>query len=354
MGPTPPGSESEEIPAPHLEWRPATPSPPARVGLLGCGSIAETHLRAYQDAGVQVVALCSREPNKARKYAERFCPQAEIAADPAALFARKDLDVVDLTPHAAVRLPLIEQALAAGQHVLSQKPLATNLASAQQLVACAERHGRLLAVNQNGRWAPHFAWMRQAVLSGHVGKVTAIRQEVRWDHNWIAGLAFDQDPHVVLEDFGIHWFDFVASLLPGLTPSGIRASESPSPGQAARPPLCAEAQLDFEGVQVSLVFDGNTREGQEERTLIIGSEGRLESSGSPLDGQRVTLTTAAGRARAPLSGCWFPDAFAHSLHELVQAVREPSADVRPLHDARENLRSLEWCFAAVAAAEEQR
>ncbi|MFT7677310.1 MAG: putative dehydrogenase [Planctomycetota bacterium] len=341
----------QEIPAPDLVWRPPTPDPPARVGLLGCGSIAETHLRSYQDAGVQVVALCSRDQNKARHYAERFCPQAEIAADPEQLFARSDLDAVDLTPHAAVRLPLIEQALAAGQHVLSQKPLATDLASARLLVACAERHGRLLAVNQNGRWAPHFAWMRQAVLAGHVGQVTAIRQEVRWDHNWIFGLAFDQDPHVVLEDFGIHWFDFVASLLPGRTPKRIRASEAHSPGQTARPPLSATAQLDFEGVQVSLVFEGNTREKQTESTLIIGTKGRLESRGAPLDGQELILTTAAGRARAPLSGRWFPDAFAHSLHELVRAVRDPSASARPLHDARENLRSLEWCFAAVEAAE---
>ena len=80
------------------------------------------------------------------------------------------------------------------------------------------------------------------------------------------------------------------------------------------------------------------------------AEGRLESSGPPLDGQSVTLTTAAGRARAPLTGCWFPDAFAHSLHELVRAVRAPQGQVCPLHDARENLRSLEWCFGAVAAA----
>ena len=66
------------------------------------------------------------------------------------------IEVVDVATRPAERVAIIEQAVAAGCHVLSQKPFATDLATARRLVALAEDQGVKLAVNQNGRWAPHW------------------------------------------------------------------------------------------------------------------------------------------------------------------------------------------------------
>ena len=70
-----------------------------------------------------------------------------------------------------------------------------------------------LAVNQNGRWAPHLAYLREAVAAGLVGDVIGAHVAIRWNHGWIAGTAFEAVDDLVLWDFGIHWFDFLASVL---------------------------------------------------------------------------------------------------------------------------------------------
>ena len=58
-----------------------------------------------------------------------------------------------------------QAAIDAGKHILSQKPFVVDLDVGEELVAQAEARGVKLAVNQNGRWAPHFSYMRQAVAA---------------------------------------------------------------------------------------------------------------------------------------------------------------------------------------------
>src|SRR6202021_1249424 len=73
---------------------------------------------------------------------------------------------VGITTPPDVRVALMRRALTAGKHVLSQKPFVEDLETGRELVAEADRYGVKLAVNQNGRWAPHLAWMREAVAAG--------------------------------------------------------------------------------------------------------------------------------------------------------------------------------------------
>ena len=125
------------------------------------------------------------------------------------------IDVVDITPYPEVRGPMIEAALQAGKHVLSQKPFVLDLDEGARLADLADAQGVKLAVNQNGRWSPHMAWMRAAVQAGLVGEVLSCHTSAHWDHTWVAGTEFDRIEDLVLYDFGIHWFDFVASIMPG-------------------------------------------------------------------------------------------------------------------------------------------
>ncbi len=64
-----------------------------------------------------------------------------------------DIEVVDITPHPVERVPILLAAIEPGKHVLSQKPFVLDLGEGEEL---AEQKGVRLAVNQNGRWAPHF------------------------------------------------------------------------------------------------------------------------------------------------------------------------------------------------------
>lgn len=337
-----------EVAAPDLPYQPRDPEAyRPRIGLVGCGGISEMHLRAYKNAGYEVVALCSRDRERVEKRRGEFYPQADTYLDYRELLARDDVDVVDLTPHPEERVPIIEAAIDAGKHILSQKPFVVDLDVGERLVERAQVRGVKLAVNQNGRWAPHFSYMRQAVAAGLVGQVQSVQFAVHWDHNWIAGSAFDEVEDLVLYDFGVHWFDMAVALLGDEKPRKVHASARRSSGQEAKPPLLAQAAIECESAQATILLNGNTRLGQEDRTYLVGSEGAIGASGVDLTAQEVVLYTAEGVARPRLEGTWFEQGFHGTMAELLCAVEE---DREPLNGARANLESLALCFAAVASA----
>ena len=185
--------------APELDYLPSDPKdyrPP--IALVGCGGITEHHLQAYQQAGYDVVALCDVDATKAQERQRQFYPHAKIYEDYRDVLARDDIEVVDIATHPPQRVELIEAALRAGKHVLSQKPFVTDLDVGERLIELADRHQVILAVNQNGRWAPYFSYMRQAARAGLIGDVQAAHFNVDWDHNWVAGTEFEKIKHLIL------------------------------------------------------------------------------------------------------------------------------------------------------------
>ncbi len=341
------GSE-KEIAAPELPYQPRDPENyrPA-IGLIGCGGISEMHLRAYQQAGYSVVALCSRQRKNVEQRRAEFFPAADTYLDYRDLLARGDIEVVDITTHPEERVPIIEAAIAAGKHVLSQKPFVVDLDVGQHLVDLAQARGVQLAVNQNGRWAPHFSYIRHALQAGLIGDLCSAQFCVHWDHNWIADTVFNDMEHLVLYDFGVHWFDMAAVLLGQRRVLSLHASSAHSPGQRAKPPLLAQASIQCDGAQIGIFFNGDTRHGQRDRTYVAGTRGSIESSGVDLTEQNIALHTAEGVARPHLEGTWFRQGFHGAMAELLCAIAE---EREPTHSARANLHSLALCFASVASA----
>jgi len=333
-----------EATAPDLPYRPPMPRDRgAAIALVGAGGISGAHLEAYARYGLNVVAICSRDLGRAQARRAAYFPQARITDDFASLLGDPAVSVLDLTAHAGARLDLMRRALNAGKHVLSQKPFVENLDDGRELVELAARRKVKLAVNQNGRWAPHLAYIREAVRAGLVGEVTGVHVEIRWDHSWIAGTPFEAIDDLILWDFGIHWFDFLQSVI-GDRPRSVYATAARAAGQTARPPLLAQALVAFDGGQASLVFDGATRFGARDSTTVIGAKGVACSQGPDLGHQAVELHTEAGIARPKLGGAWFNDGFAGAMGELLSAIED---DREPLNSARINLGSLRLCQAAL-------
>ncbi len=139
--------------------------------------------------------------------------------------------MVDIALHPEPRAAVIEAALNAGKHVLSQKPLATDLKIGERLVALAAKRGRKFAVNQNGRWAPYASYAARAIEAGLIGEVQTVSMNLNWDHTWIRGTPFERLRHVVLYDFGIHWFDFACLFFSGRKPLKVFAANAKAPDQ---------------------------------------------------------------------------------------------------------------------------
>ncbi|MCX6976670.1 MAG: Gfo/Idh/MocA family oxidoreductase [Verrucomicrobia bacterium] len=208
------------IPAPQLPYRPSTPKNcHLGIGLIGAGAITESHLQAYKNAGYQVLAIASRSPERATARRDQFFPKAKVYTDYRHLLDDPAIHIADIATATAFRAPIITDALHAGKDVLSQKPLALSLQEATRLVQLAKSLGRRLAVNQNGLWSPHQAYIRAAINAQIIGEVSSVDFSVHWDHHWICGTPFESLPHLILADFAIHWFDFATHFFGDTPPS---------------------------------------------------------------------------------------------------------------------------------------
>lgn len=332
-----------------LDYRPSRPANPHRaIGMIGCGGIARVAARAYQAAGFNVVGVCDLNRDAAQRMRDEFFPDAAVFDDHHALLAVPRLEVVDIATHTAVRPPLVRDALLAGKHVQSQKPFVEDLAVGDELVALADERGVRLAVNQNGRWSPHFGYLLAASRAGLLGEVFAADFAVTWDHDRpMVGTPFALMDDVILLDFGIHWFDVVSTLFEGRQARSVYGLATRTTSQETGVPTLASAVIDFGDAQATLLFRASTRVGEEGRYRVDGSRASLRSAGPSLGGPDLVVSTEEGDLAVQLEGAWMPDGLAGTMGELLTALDE---DREPTTSARVVLQGLRLCFAAVQSA----
>ncbi|MEW2353455.1 Gfo/Idh/MocA family oxidoreductase [Spirillospora sp. NPDC029432] len=144
--------------------------PVVRMGVLGCASIALRRvLPAMKEAeGVELRAVASRDPAKARKVAQRFgCATADGYDD---LLERPDIDAVYLPLPTGLHAHWAGRALAAGKHVLSEKPLTCDHATALDLVDQARKAGLWLMENYMFLHHHQHGVVRRLVRDGRIGE----------------------------------------------------------------------------------------------------------------------------------------------------------------------------------------
>lgn len=195
------------------------------IGIVGCGGIVRSgHLPGYLRYHQRVVGVYDVRPEATDGVREQYGVET-VFRDLDELLSHPEIEIVDVATHPDVRPSLVRKALAAGKHVLAQKPFASDLRTARELADEAERAGLKLAVNQNGRWSP--AWRAASLLiaEGAVGDVAAVSHLYHHNYGFTLGTAFDEIEHFVLYDYSIHWFDITRCWLDGKTVTGVRAHE---------------------------------------------------------------------------------------------------------------------------------
>ncbi|MHB1317213.1 MAG: Gfo/Idh/MocA family protein [Anaerolineae bacterium] len=143
-----------------------------RVGVIGTGGIATTqHIPGYQAVeGVEVVALCDVVPGRAAEIAKGV-PGAHPYEDFHRMLDREKLDAVSVTtPNFAHRDATIA-ALEAGAHVLCEKPIAMNVTEGREMVAAADKAGKLLQIGVHMRFEAEAMALRRFVEAGEMGEI---------------------------------------------------------------------------------------------------------------------------------------------------------------------------------------
>lgn len=185
--------------------------------LVGCGAMSRTWLEAAARIDeLEIVGLADLDLARAHAVAEQHhLPDAIRTCDLDALLATTRPDMVfDLVVPRA-RHEVVCAALAAGCHVLSEKPMAETLEQARDLIARAQRAGRLHVVVQNRRYLDKVRRIARVLAEGLIGELTSVHADFFLAPHF-GGFREDMD-HVLLLDMAIHAFDAMRCM------SGTRA-----------------------------------------------------------------------------------------------------------------------------------
>lgn len=144
-----------------------------KIGVIGCGAIAERlhvpdyHYSPYAD----IVAFCDVNEAHAQAVANKFAPKAKIYTDYKRLLQDPDVEAVSVCLPNSMHGPASIEAVEAGKHVMVEKPMATSLEEAKQMIAAAKKNNVLLMVNQTQRRVPSHMKAKEVLDSGILGEV---------------------------------------------------------------------------------------------------------------------------------------------------------------------------------------
>lgn len=184
------------------------------IALLGAGFMADTHARCYAALGerARVRVVCGLDAGRVRALAGRH--GAEATDDIEHALATAGVDAVDICLPTPLHRPVAEQALAAGLHVLVEKPVALTLADADAMGEAARAAGRVLMVGHVLRFVPEIAELRRVLASGELGAVRgASARRLSAPPDWNDWMRDEARSGGALVDLAIHDFDVLGALL---------------------------------------------------------------------------------------------------------------------------------------------
>ncbi len=270
-----------------------------RAGVVGTGFIGVVHVDALRRLGVRVAGVVGS--TKERAEAKGLAPVYESYE---ALLADASVDVVHLTTPNHLHYPQVKQALAAGKHVVCEKPLAMTAEQSGELLDLAEQSGLVHCTNFNIRFYPMVQEARARVRAGEVGDVFVVHGGYLQD--W---LLFDTDWNWRLEnekggelravgDIGSHWLD-LTQFVTGLEVEAVFADLATTIPVRRRPTGEVETFASAAGVErvdapmstedmahILLRFRGGAR-----GSAVVSqiSAGRKNSLRFEVDGSRASL-----------------------------------------------------------------
>ena len=182
--------------------------------VIGAGLVGPTHAAAAARApGGQLVAVCDQVSERAEALAEQYgaIPLTEIDA----VLARRDVQVVSICLPTRLHLEVAERAVAAGKHIVVEKPLELSLDRADRLLAAARAQGVHVAAVFNRRFIPALKATKRAVAEGLLGDVLvadmyykSFRSQEYYDESGWRG-TWDQEGGAALINQGIHGVDLL-------------------------------------------------------------------------------------------------------------------------------------------------
>ncbi len=205
-------------------------SGPLRIAFLGCGFITNVHSRQLKGVQPPIVrSYASRDAAKAAEYC-RVHGGAASFADYQKAIDDRDIDAVVVAVPPKHHLELTLSALAAGKHVLVEKPAFLTLDDYRTVIEARDRARRVVLVGENDHYKPLALTLRRLVADHTIGDMvfahfTTIAKRLKTAEDWrndemmAGGDAFFEE--------GIHWLHIAGSLGPKIVPESVRGYRPP-------------------------------------------------------------------------------------------------------------------------------
>lgn len=271
-----------------------------RIAIIGTGGMARAHVESYQDMeNVTVVAGLDTNPDLLGKFCDKYNIEHRFTSLEDMLTWGEFDGVSNVTPD-NVHYPTTMQVLAAGKHILCEKPLATNQAHAQEMAEAAKKANVINMVNLSYRNVSAVQHAAQMVAEGAIGNIKHFEAsylqswltQPAWgdwktESTWLWRLSSKHGSKGVLGDVGIHIIDyvtFIANSLPKNLSCQLHTFHKAEGDQIGEYPLDANdsfvMNMQFENDAIGTISATRFASGHHNdlRLRIYGDKGGLEIS----------------------------------------------------------------------------
>ncbi|MRX73888.1 gfo/Idh/MocA family oxidoreductase [Bacillus lacus] len=330
-----------------------------RIGVIGCGSIAKhRHLPEYAaNNEVEIVALCDKVEERAAELAKEY--GARSYKDYEELLKSDDIDAVSVCTPNYLHAPISIAALAAGKHVLCEKPMAISEEEAQQMITAAENNNRKLMIAHNQRFVPSHVRAREIIESGEAGKIYSFRTSFGhggpegWSADGKDSWFFKKEQAFIgaMGDLGVHKTDLLRYLL-GEEFTEVAALVETSAKKGSTVDDSAVCVLKTEsGIIGTLAASWSYVAKEDNSTIIYGEKAILRLEEDPAYSLIVQYQTGE-TVKYELGGIQTNESGGQSnslvVDHFIDSIRQ---DTEPAISGAEGLKSLRVVLAALKSNE---
>jgi predicted dehydrogenase len=248
-----------------------------RIGIIGCGGIADAHMRGYREAGAEVVAVADVHPaTLARRQQEWAVSKGHL--DYRDLLADPEIDAVSVCTPNAYHHEATLHAAKAGKHVLCEKPISMHLGQAREMIEHCDDAGVVLQIGHHLRSLAASVQAKKMIDRGDIGRITFAR--FRQTHDW-GGAATVRPSFATIAssgggtllDNGCHMFDLARFMGGNVVDVSARIATLKFDVEVED---TAVATLGYESGAIGQVESAWTATGWQESFWVFGTEGSLE------------------------------------------------------------------------------
>jgi predicted dehydrogenase/type 1 glutamine amidotransferase len=187
-------------------------SPPVGVGLIGYGAIARSHATSISNtSGLRLSGVCDVSSERRDIAAREWSVPTHARAED--LFRDPEVGLVVVGTPPSAHAEAVLAALAAGKHVVCEKPFALRVEEVDRMIDSAVAGDRVLTVYQSRRWDPDFVALREVVGSGRIGELFYMESFIGgYSHPCDFWHSHEPISGGTIYDWGSHYFDWVLQL----------------------------------------------------------------------------------------------------------------------------------------------